>query len=419
MTDLIDIGVARPDELEQILELMCEAFEMPYSAARQIYYSDPYLDHNDKRVVRRNGKVVSCVTIVEKTCRLGAATVRIGGIAGLATAAAYRRRGYAERLLVDTVHALADRGCALSALFPFSRDYYRRLGWETCSSTWQCCVTRMRTTAAPAPTGIRPAESTDLPRMAALYDAYARERSLYCLRDAKRWQYLLEHTRVALIFELSRGNPEGYLLHDHRYGVPAIGGQSGSLSALRVLEMVAHTDAARHAMIAYLGSCTEAGAVEWGATMQDFVESGLLSPGGDFGDDGVGVHLDRSPGVMLRLIDLPNLLSALKVNWAGFQGELRIRLEDPLFDTGGRSLRIIGDGNGEPTVTRWEKDEADPATPDCVVGGVRGWSQVVIGYISGADACRIHTLHGAGAAAKAMAKLFPQRTPFLPAPDHF
>src|SRR5437660_10709598 len=118
----IETGEAQRDELDSMLALMCAAFSLPFAPAREVFYADPYFDIPNKRVLRVGGRIVSCLTVVETVCRLGAGTACIGGIAGVATRETERRRGYAGRLLTETLHLFQERGYALSALFPFSYD---------------------------------------------------------------------------------------------------------------------------------------------------------------------------------------------------------------------------------------------------------------------------------------------------------
>src|SRR5579883_1559713 len=126
----IEIGSARPEELDTVLQIMCQAFQLPFGPARDIFYADPYFDLENKRVLRVEGQVVSCLTIIDASCWIGGAPVRMGGIAGVATRMEERRKGYAGQLLLDTARLLETRGYALSGLFPFSYDYYRKFGWE-------------------------------------------------------------------------------------------------------------------------------------------------------------------------------------------------------------------------------------------------------------------------------------------------
>jgi ribosomal protein S18 acetylase RimI-like enzyme len=56
---------------------------------------------------------------------------RLGGVALVATPPEHRRQGHVRELMRRMVGELGAEGVGLSALWPFKRSFYRRLGWET------------------------------------------------------------------------------------------------------------------------------------------------------------------------------------------------------------------------------------------------------------------------------------------------
>jgi predicted acetyltransferase len=413
MADRIEAGQARPDELEPILEIMCESFEMPYKAARAIYYADPYLDHRKKRVVRVNGEVVSCLTIVDASCRIGQTNIRLGGIAGVATRHRHRRRGYAGLLLEETLGALAAQGVALAALFPFSRDYYRRMGWETCGVIWRCQLQGGALPRFASRFTLRKAVSSDIPALDRIYAAQWKNCNLACLRDEQRWRYILDHTTHPLACQDANGEIGGYLLHGYRHGEVDLLSQGGAPPLLRILEMASEQDEARRAILDYLAAHCPAGGIEYHASWRDLERSGLL----DYADDGDRVQLQRLPGIMARLLDFPVLASHLRASWQGFRGRIEIVMRDPDTGAAPQTLRIVGDGRGTPEI------EVGPnalASTQRIVGDVRVWTQVVVGALAVGDAAAMGGLQATNDEALQLAStLFPRNMPFLPTPDHF
>jgi predicted acetyltransferase len=413
----LEIDWASPDELERVLLVMCEAFEMPYAAARPIYYSDPTLDAANKRVLRLDGQIVSCLTVVDTTCHLGEVTVRMAGIAGVATAVAARRQGFAGRLLLDTLGALAQRGYALAALLPFSRDFYRRLGWETASEIWRYEAALACLPGYLNARELRPAALTDIPTLNALYEEETRGRALHCLRDTRRWQTILEHTRVSLVYAGSAGGIEGYVLHDYRPGHTL--GPTGETSAtVRVLEIRASSAAARRAVVSYLARQQGVEALEYGAAWRDLVDAGLLSVGTQEGERPVRVTAE--PGVMVRLVDFVQTMGALSEGWRDFVGEVALTLDDPLLLPQPLTLLLSGNGSARPSLRVIGEEATLHGVSDRLRGEVRAWSRVVVGHLEGGEAVALGLLQPASARSAAVAaELFPARSPFLPATDQF
>ena len=82
------------------------------------------------RVLRVDGRIVSSAAIYPHQARFGNARLRIGGITGVATDSAYRRRGYATRVMQACIERMAELGCHLSLLGSGVPSWYRKLGWE-------------------------------------------------------------------------------------------------------------------------------------------------------------------------------------------------------------------------------------------------------------------------------------------------
>ncbi|HZO92107.1 MAG TPA: GNAT family N-acetyltransferase [Chthonomonadaceae bacterium] len=420
--EAIEIGAVRPEELDTMLGIMCESFGLPFDAAREVFYDDPYFAIENKRVLRVNGQIASCLTIVEAACWLGFGVARLGGIAGVATAPALRRRGYAGCLLAATLRTLDERGYALSALFPFAYDYYRKFGWELAGFAHRYLTAPANLFAYPEARYVRLARPEDIPHLQRLYDAASRGQTLRCLRDARRWQYILDHIKQRVVYSPDKSTVEGYLLYEFRPGT--LGGEEGMVGgmplplSLRVLEMCVGTPAARRGLVGHLAAQTRVGCIEYASTWEDLADGGLLQPGIASGKDSLA-SVDIVPSVMTRVINLGRALEALRPNWAGFHGTLALVMHDPLSASGTAAALIVGTGSGKPQVREVEA-AALSARPDRVEGEVGAWSQVIVGRLSGEDACALGLLRASTPRAlERMARLFPRRTPFLPAPDHF
>jgi predicted acetyltransferase len=415
-----EIGAARPEELDAMLRLMCEAFAVPFAPAREAFYADPCFDIENKRVLRANGRVVSCLTIVEARCWLGAGVARLGGIAGVATLPSQRRRGYAGRLLTETVRELDARGYALSALFPYAYDYYRRFGWELAGVEHRCLIAPQRLPAFPEARRVRLFRPEDRPSLERLYDDAARGRTLHCLRDGKRWSYLLSGIKHRVVYAPGARTVEGYLLYEHRRrGEEGAGSIAPGVTfppILRVLEMRAATPAARRGLLGYLAAQSYAGSIEYAAAPEDLLEMGLLDAihAGSGGETLANVEI--VPAVMARVVRLARVAESLRPNWSGFRGTLALTCQDLLPELDSCGV-VRGNGIDAPEI---EATFGSDALPDRIEGDARAWAPVVVGHLSGDDACALGLLNASTPRAREMAaQLFPRRAPFLPAPDHF
>lgn len=410
----IEIGDVRADELDAMLELMCEAFALPFAPARDIFYSDPYFDIRNKRVLRLRGRIVSCLTIVETDCWLGEGVARIAGIAGVATRQTERSKGYAGLLLTETLSTLRERGFALSALFPFSYDYYRKFGYELAGVAHRCQIRPAQLPHDREAARVRSTQTTDIPYLERLYDAAAQQQTLRAIRDTKRWNYILDHVKQRVVYAPERNAVAGYLLYEYRPGVvERIAPPKRVPPTLRLLEMVAETPEARRGLLGHLAQQSHVGHIEYEATETELERNGFLSAEGGNNANASG-NVEIQPSLMVRVIHLQAVLNTLTTAWP-FEGTLGIILHDPLHAEGGEAAVLAGGATSTPILP-----DAARSLPDHLEGDVRVWAPVLVGHLRGEDACLQGLLHASTPHAAALAgQLFPQRTPYLPPTDHF
>ncbi len=80
-----------------------------------------------------DGRVVSCVGIVERTCLVDGRPARLGGISDVITLPECRRRGLAAQGMAKAAEFMRDTlrvDFALLVCQPSMVDYYSRLGWQ-------------------------------------------------------------------------------------------------------------------------------------------------------------------------------------------------------------------------------------------------------------------------------------------------
>ena len=416
----IAIGEPEPHELDPMLRLMCEAFGLPWGPAREIFYGDPYFELRNKRVLRVAGRLTSCLTIVETQCWLGSGVIRLAGIAGVATRPECRRQGYAGRLLSETVRTLDERGFALSALFPFSYDYYRKFGWECSGVTHRSLISPMRLREYPERSRVRLVRSEDIPHLERLFNTFSKGRTLHCLRDTKRWKYLLDHVKHRVVYAPDRRRVEGYLLYEHRPGrIESIAPAIRTPPTLRVLELYAATPEARRGLIGHLAEQNNVGSIEYSTTLERLADTGLLEPVETGSADEAMGSIEILPSVMARVISLRRCLEGLREEWGNYTGSPCFLCRDPLAPNGASAALMAGAGYGAPALREVSLSEA-LRHKDRLEGDARAWAQVIVGHLSGGDACASGLLTASTPRVRDDAeRLFPKRSPFVPAPDAF
>ncbi len=294
------VRAATPPDAEPLLRVLCAAFGLDREAARPLFYQDPYYDLARKWALETpQDGIVACLTIIPATLVVRGVPLQTGGIAGVATLPAYQGRGYASHLLAQTVRALADeRVFPISALFPYSEAFYRRLGWETAARARRWAGTLLPSSQDALGGPVRAAslqDPHDRELLRGLRAALPTEQTGLCRRDAKRWR-VLEMTTHAWEWRLAEthGLCEGYV---------ALERPAGMDDPVIIHEMAAATDNARRGLVTFLSREFEGRAgLVWATSAAQPAAFGLPASGN---------CRPVEPGMMLRLTDLAAVLRAL------------------------------------------------------------------------------------------------------------
>ncbi|MDA0711459.1 MAG: GNAT family N-acetyltransferase [bacterium] len=123
-----------------------------------------------------NGVAVSGMAIVKKQMQIGSAVVRQGGVAGVWTDEAHRKKGYASRVMWEGVSWMEKQNYDMSILFGIS-DFYHRYGYAPAFAEQSMTVSSARLQTLGAPYGSRKLKTADLPALKRVYRQYNAGRS--------------------------------------------------------------------------------------------------------------------------------------------------------------------------------------------------------------------------------------------------
>ena len=222
----MEIRSLGPDDLEPAWELDRESFHTN-EGDRSLFleWQDParFVGAFD------GGRLVALSGVHEFGQFFGGRTVSMGGLTSVSVAPHRRGEGLGPRVVQRCLEAMRERGCAISALFPATTKFYRRLGWELGgAAVWRTLEPRALT-GLPRPEGVtlRPAEDADQSARRACYRRMARGIN-GCLDRSEHWwegsrRALAGHT--TFVVEDERGELTGYLSYRQLDGEhSAIGG---------------------------------------------------------------------------------------------------------------------------------------------------------------------------------------------------
>jgi hypothetical protein len=308
--------------------------------------SHPTFHADDFTIVEdtSTGQIVSSLCLIDQTWTYSGIPFQVGRPELVATDRAYRNQGLVREQM-NVVHDWSrERGQILQAItgIPY---YYRLFGYEMTleldggRNTYEFQIPKKKPATADAYV-FRPAVSTDIPFINALYDQAASRSLVHCLRDEKIWEYeingRLETDMERLwyfVIETAGGDRIGILAHMNELWGPTM--------PVKLLEIIPGHP--------WMAACQEALRFAWsqGKTLAEKFGHGFNVLGLWLGSDHPAYHAlpDSLPKVrdpyafFIRLPDLCAFLDHIKP-------ALERRLEESVASgyTGELPISFFSDG---------------------------------------------------------------------------
>lgn len=335
------------------------------------------------------GCSVSRTFIIDRRMRIGGAVIRVGGIGGVGTDEAYRRRGLARRVLERCVEVMTREGYEASFLFGI-QDFYHRFGFATAMAEHELVVDAAAARRAEGRLRVRPSRRADTPRLLELYHRQNATRTASCLRAAT-WRGFTRGTSWS-VGAWSRLVVDG---GDHICGYVTC---DDTHERCKVAEVGGSGDDAHHTLLHLLGRrAARLGVEEIGLSVPPDHPFGLFLR--QFGCR-INSRYPRNAGPMGRIIHLEpfleRLLPVLAGRWRDPESELVLAT-----DLGTRALRRARRG-GELRVVA----KPAPGAPRLRLGQA-ALMQLACGYRTVEDCWLAGQARGTVVARRLAGELFP------------
>ncbi len=361
------------------------------------YYTpeeNPRLDPEQVYLIEDDGGARATATVLPLEAFVDGKPVPLGGVAAVNVHPAYRRRGYAGKLMRAVLGEMREREVHLSMLWPFAHAFYRAYGWELCGEAIEYTLKPPDLPTSPGQRYLRAYREEDIPRMMELLETEGARHQLCVRRHDRQWRARrFWKDREAAVYEKD-GRIGGYLIYnmsDFREG-------QDPERTLEVGELVAGSPEARAGLISFMAA-------------QDplVFEVKHYAPRGE----PLHPHLTSSyvkagvsPEFMLRLVDVEG---ALKLLDRPPTEPLVLEVSDDALPENAGAYTV---GGGE-VVRGAEAGER-------VVLDVRQLAQLYAGYLTAEQLARHGLLEANSPEALArLAALFPVGDPHVMPPDSF
>ncbi len=303
----IDLTPAGEDHIPAMAALWAEAFpEKPAERrARELREGLTYGGLGDCWVVEVEGRLAGALRTYRLTMHLHGRPLATMGLAGVAVAPDFRRRGIGRRMCAASLEMARARGDVLAALFPFRTAFYRDLGFVLAGELHRYRFATDELSTYPGWDRVVRAPDGGASEARRIYDAVAAASNGMLARTERMWGFLEQDGTYLYLHRDPRGQPTGYVV------VRGRGGPAES-AHLVVKELVAEDREAYLGLLGWLSVQRD----QWGTVVYDALPGEafhrrLQHPRvrGSAGGRGLWFHsaqLLRGP--MLRILDVGAVL---------------------------------------------------------------------------------------------------------------
>jgi len=331
---------ARRTDIETLVDLSLRAYRVSSAEARRDFFSDhPRFGLRDVRVGDLDGELVAALVLYPLQAWVRGARVPVTGIGSVAVSPEHRRRGIGEALVRATLREMRQRGDALSMLYAFRGDFYRRFGWGLVETPGMLAVPPALLPASEESRRVRRLRMPDRPLVQELYERHVRERGHFALDRRPEWweRRLWGYEGEWVVYERRRGQIEGYL------HLQVDAGDGPWKLVLTVNEFVAHTPDAHRGLTGYLHGLRDQAVEVVFATAADAPWAAQLADAANLrGDLKLGVLRTtghQAYGALLRLLDVKAALESLPVSPQA-RGEVVLDVSDDVLPANQRAWRV-------------------------------------------------------------------------------
>jgi predicted acetyltransferase len=257
------------DDLEQAFRLDQQAFNLP-DERRELWieHAVPERIHG----AFSDGRLAAAAHVHGFGQFFGERSVPMGGVGGVAVSPEHRGKGLAQRVLIEALQAMRDRGEVISALFPATTSLYRSVGYELAGAAiWHQVSPRSLRDIGGANSleVLRLEKGDDAEGIRGCYERVAPGINGWVDRDDRRWQSLWAWWHAGhhvYAYKNSIGDVEAYLVYRHEPTPPGASGDYG----IRVEQIVAATpDGLRAVWWTLASSASLVDAVNFTASPED------------------------------------------------------------------------------------------------------------------------------------------------------
>lgn len=176
---------------ESDTEALSRVWSIAFRGGKPRREDEPIVEGNSVFVADVDGEVVGGFTIEHMDATRGQATLKTGGVAGVAVLPESRFTGIGGAMMRFALERMKEEGYHLSSLYPFKEGYYRRFGYEVVGQRFRISLPADKLPKLSSPLRAKAATADDWRQFADVYLHFARKYSGMWTRNENYWRRFL------------------------------------------------------------------------------------------------------------------------------------------------------------------------------------------------------------------------------------
>jgi len=283
--------------------------------------------------------------------------IPVGGGGLLAVDLTHKKEKVAMQLMRFFIRHYRRRGTALTALYPFRPDFYRRMGYGYGTKTSLYRIKPSHLPDSPDRKHVRFAGPKDMPKIVACYNRLA-ARTHGMMKRCRYEVIRLQDDKIKKVIYERRGETTGYIA----FTLKNVGGDDFLAHDLQMAEFVYENREALLGLTAFLRSqADQVKCIVWPTADENvhFLPTDPRDESRALFDPISHVTNTQGVGLMYRIADTPGLFQSLEEHrFGGVDIRLKITARDSFIPENDKSVVVHFD-EGYPAVKRREKYDAE------------------------------------------------------------
>ncbi|WP_144552432.1 enhanced intracellular survival protein Eis [Bacillus sp. X1(2014)] len=204
------------NEYFEAMKLSMYAFQFKVQEADIPARKEALKNHNILGIWDDENILAAKLHIIPLTIFMKDAEWKMGGIAGVATYPEFRRNGYVNALIIESLNQMRNNNQIVSLLHPFDISFYRKYGWEVLSEQKKLTFEKVNLKFLETQPGFikRYSKESHNEEIEEIYQQFCTQHNGMLKRDTNWWkQHVYNEDSQLAVYYHSANEAMGYILY--------------------------------------------------------------------------------------------------------------------------------------------------------------------------------------------------------------